>query len=355
MFAAPAVSPSGARAAFEFRGEIVTVPAEKGDPRNLTNSPGVYERDPAWSPDGKTIAYFSDASGEYELHVAPQNGHGEVKKVKLTGAGYYQNLVWSHDSKKVSYLDNSQTLYWLDLDSGKATKVVTAEHGRLRGQNPSCWSHDSKWLTYAADNAAQISRVYVYSLAQNKSFPVTDGLSEAVEPVFDGSGKYLYFLSSTDTGMSKHGFMQSSADSQRPHFSLDLAVLRKDLPSPFLRESDEEKEAKKDAAAVQGLPPGVDIPDEMKERMAAARKPKEPVKVDVDGLDQRILAFPLPGGNYFNLQAGTPGYVYYLSRGETAAAPGGRAPAARRALLCTATTWRNARMKPCKHRCCPTN
>src|SRR4029077_19364666 len=87
-----AVSPSGARAAFEFRGEIVTVPAEKGDPRNLTNTPGVHERDPAWSPDGKTIAYFSDASGEYELHLAPQNGKGEVKKIKVSGTGFYQNL-----------------------------------------------------------------------------------------------------------------------------------------------------------------------------------------------------------------------------------------------------------------------
>src|SRR5262249_55157494 len=161
---------------------------------------------------------------------------------------------------------------------------------------------------------------------QNKAFPVTDGMTESFEPVFDGSGKYLYFLSSTDTGMSKHGFMQSSADSQRPRFNLNLAVLRKDLPSPFLREGDEEKEAKKEAG-VPGVPGSTELPDEIKERMKAAaeaKKPKDPLKVDTEGLDQRILAFPLASGNYFNLQAGAPGFIFYLARAETGPTPGGR-------------------------------
>src|SRR5262249_27681320 len=113
------VSPSGAPAAFEFPGEIGTLPAEKGDPRQPTNTPGAHERDPAWSPDGKTIAYFSDASGEYELCLAPQSGKGEVKRIKLTGSGYYQGLTWARDSKKVAFFDNSQSLYWLDVESGK--------------------------------------------------------------------------------------------------------------------------------------------------------------------------------------------------------------------------------------------
>src|SRR5262249_12874560 len=140
-----------------------------------------------------------------------------------------------------------------------------------------------------------------------------------------------YFLSSTDAGMSKHGFMQSSADAQRPKFSLNLAVLRKDTPSPFLKESDEEKvqsEKDKAAAATPGLPPGVDLPDEIKDRMKAAaeaKKPKDPLKVDFEGLEQRILAFPLPAGNYTNLQAGAANQVYYLSRADGGAGGGGRA------------------------------
>jgi tricorn protease len=315
------VSPSGARAVFEFRGEIVTVPAEKGDPRNLTNSSGANERDPAWSPDGKTIAYFSDASGEYELHLAPQSGKGEVKKIKLEGSGFYQNLVWSRDSKKVSYQDNSQSLWWLDVETGKQTKIAEAKYGRaVRGNKPSSWSHDSKWLAYSLDDSAQIARVYVYSLEQNKSYPITDGLSEAVEPVFDAGGKYLYFLSSTDTGMSKHGFMQSAADSQRPRFALNLVVLRKDLPSPFLKESDEEKgeQPRPSGSGGGGDEPGAERPRPM---AAGGQRNREPLKIDFEGIDQRTLAFPLANGNYSNLQAGSANQVYYVARAE--ATPGG--------------------------------
>ena len=189
------ISPSGSRAAVEFRGEIVTIPAEKGDARNLTNTSGAHERSPAWSPDGKTIAYFSDAGGEYQLVLAPQTGKGETRKIKLTGNGFYFDPVWSRDSKKLLYRDNAQSIYWLDVASGKITRIVEPKNGLGRGLKPSSWSPDSKWVTYAMNTPAQISRVFVYSLEQNKSFPVTDGLTEATEPVFDAGGKYLYFLS----------------------------------------------------------------------------------------------------------------------------------------------------------------
>lgn len=331
------ISPSGARAAIEFRGEILTVPAEKGEPRNLTNTVGANERDPSWSPDGKTIAYFSDASGEYELHLAPQGGKGEVKKHKLTGSGFYSNPVWSRDSKKIVFADNSDSLWLFDVESGKQTKIVEPKYGLSRGIKVSSWSPDSKWVTYAMDTPAQIAQVFVYNVDEGKAHPITDGLSEATEPTFDANGKYLYFLSSNDTAMSKHGFSQSASDARPPRWSLNLVTLRKDVASPFLKESDEEKGSeaakteKKDDKPVDGEKAKEEKPkEEKKDDKADGDKPageekgprrgrpaaekKEPFKIDFAGIDQRIVAFPISAGNISNIQAGSANQLYYLSR-----------------------------------------
>lgn len=294
------LSPTGARAVFDFRGEIITVPAEKGDPRNLTNSPGVHERFPTWSPDGKSIACFSDASGEYELHVIAQDGKGDVKKYKLNGAGYYGGLNWSPDSKKLSFEDNGRTLYWIDLAQGTPHQIA-AETIYLPGELGYFdvnWSPDSKWLAYTLNTAAYIQKVYLYSLDQNKSFPVTDGLSEVSNPVFDKSGKYLYFFSSTDAGPVKHWFAMSNAD-MRLTRSLYFVTLRKDVASPLTKESDEEK--------------GIESSDKDKKEEKKDEKSKEtPFSIDLDGLDYRILALPVAAGNYYSLQVGDEGSVYYL-------------------------------------------
>ena len=297
------ISPSGSRAVVEFRGEIVTVPAEKGEPRNLTNSVAVHDRDPAWSPDGKTIAYFSDEGGEYQLVLAPQTGKGESRKVKVAGAGFYSNVVWSHDSKKLLYEDNADTIYCLDVESGAIKKIIDPKYGLSRGLKPSSWSPDSKWVAYSAETAARIGRVHVYSLEQDKAFPVTDGFSEAVEPVFDAGGKYLYFVGSNETGMSKHGFSQSASDARRPRWSIHMAVLKKDVPSPFLRESDEEK-----VEASGGRESSVPAPKSDKKDAAFS--------IDFDGLDQRIISFPVQPGNYGGLNAGPAGSLFYLVRPE---------------------------------------
>ena len=154
------ISPSGARAVFEFRGEIVTVPAKKGNPRNLTNTAGVHERSPIWSPDGKSIAYFSDESGEYAIHIQPQDGKGEVKKFKLNGSGFYANPVWSPDGKKISYTDNGRSLYWIDTSTGiKSLKIATDFHygvgpfGTISGN----WSPDSQWIAYSPQHRSLLS------------------------------------------------------------------------------------------------------------------------------------------------------------------------------------------------------
>jgi tricorn protease len=299
---------------FEFRGEIVTVPAEKGDPRNLTNTPGVHERSPAWSPDGKSIAYFSDEGGEYQLHVRAATGKGKAKSYALSGAGFYEAPVWSPDNKKVAFIDNSMSLFWIDLDSGTVKKIASEpQYGpaALRSLRPA-WSPDSKWIVYALGNKAAYHTIYAYNLAQAKPRPITDGLSDALDPVFDASGKYLYFLGSTDAGPVNQWFAQSNAD-MRLRRSIYLVVLKKGVPSPLARESDEEKPAEEQKESTD-KPKEKDAPKDDKSK----DKPKtEPTSIDFDGIDQRIVALPLPPAEYRSLQAGPAGQIYYLEEPRT--------------------------------------
>lgn len=312
------LSPSGARAAFEFRGEVVTLPAEKGDFRNITQTAAVHERSPVWSPDGKFIAYFSDESGEYELHVRQQDGKGEPKKYKLTGAGFFDAPVWSPDGQKIAYADNSWSLYWIDLKSGLSKKIGSEYlYGPSRIRSVySSWSPDSKWIVYTLNTQTYIQKVYVYSLEKDKSFPVTDGLSEVSEPVFDPDGKYLYFFASTDAGPVKQWFDMSNADMNMTS-SLYLVVLRKGLPNPLAKESDEEKGKTEEKPAADKVADRAD-----KDKAKAAPK-TEAFSIDFDGISHRIIDLPVPPGNYRNLQAGESGQIYYLEfpadrRGEGA-------------------------------------
>jgi tricorn protease len=286
------------------------VPAEKGDPRNLTATPGVHERSPAWSPDGRSIAYFSDRGGEYQLHVQPATGKGPAKVFPLTGAGFYETLSWSPDSKKIAYRDNSQTLFWIDLESSRVKKIAAEPQyspaGLVRLQ--ASWSPDSKWIVYVLSNKTAHHTVYAYELAADRSRAITDGLSDALDPVFDAGGKYLYFLASTDAGPVNQWFAQSSAD-MRLRRTLYLVVLKKGVSSPLARESDEEK-PKEDKPADKTKE---DKPaDKPKEGKPAPKEAVVNVAIDFDGIDQRILALPEPPGNFSGLRAGSAGQVYFI-------------------------------------------
>src|SRR5579872_5372939 len=236
------ISPSGARVVFDYRGDVITAPAEKGDFRNLTQTVGVHEAWSAWSPDGKSIAYISDASGENALCIQPEDGKGPVRVIKLNGAGFYADLKWSPDSKMIAFVDNSRTLYIADLGSGDIRKVDADEvytPGDFRDM-ASDWSPDSRWLAYTRVTGTQYSRIFLYSVAEQKTFPLTDGLSDVAEPKFDPQGKYLYFFASTDAGPVLNWFDQSSID-MRETQSIYLVTLQKETISPFARENDEEK------------------------------------------------------------------------------------------------------------------
>src|SRR5664280_1067590 len=312
-----ALSPSGARAAFEFRGEIVTVPAEKGDPRNLTNTTAAHERAPAWSPDGKEIAYVSDESGENELVVRAQDGKGAPRKIKVPGAGFYDELVFSPDSRKIVLKDNALALFIVDVASGASKKIASerlyAPTGprMLRGS----WSPDSRWVAYTLSGPTYIRTAFVYSVDEDKSYALTDGLSDVSDPAFDRGGRFLYFLASTDAGPQRNWFSLQSADARITN-AIYVATLKKGTPSPLAKQSDEEKG---DTAVKDGKRD--DKKDDAKEPadgkdVKAAKKAPEPVVIDRDGFNLRIVDLPVHAAEIENLQAGSAGQVFFERRAD---------------------------------------
>jgi tricorn protease len=301
-----ALSPSGSRAVFEARGEIFTVPAEKGSPRILTGTPGVMERDPSWSPDGKTIAYFSDASGEYALHLKPQDGRGEARVITLEPSFYY-DPTWSPDSRKLAFMDKRLNVWVVDVASGKARKVDTFQRS---GRSALAWSPDSRWIAYDKPLANGYSAVHVLDLEDGRVHQVTDGMSDAGHAVFDASGKYLYFSASTNIGPAVSGFDMTSYP-HRTTRSVYLAVLKKGEASPLAPESDEEKAApeKKDDKKDEG--------NGAKKDDAKGADKKAPVAIDFEGLDQRILALPIPERSVVGLAAGKAGTLFVLEGGAS--------------------------------------
>ena len=328
-------SPTGARAAFEAHGEIFTVPAEKGDTRNLTNTSGAAERNPSWSPDGKTIAYFSDVSGEYQLFLHDQTGFKAPTVIDLgPDPSYFYNPTWSPDSKHIAYADKHQHLWVVDVPSGPsaaAPKPLLVDHGiygTFGSDFGQVWSPDSKWIAYDRDLDNQLHAIFLYSMDTHKFTQITDGMSDTASPAFDPNGKYLYFIESTNDGPSNAGIDLSSidrAETSAPY----VVVLAKDGASPIPPESDDEKikEEKKDepdkAADDKKDDQKKDAKDDKdksadkdnsadKDKGTAKDDKDKPVKVtiDLDGIGNRILSLPIPPRNYEEIATGKAGILY---------------------------------------------
>ncbi len=325
-----AVSPTGARAVFEAQGDIFTVPAEKGDARNLTNTSSAAERDPAWSTDGKSIAYFSDASGEYQLHIRDQNGIAPPKVIDLgPEPSFFYSPRWSPDSKRILYSDKKLHLWYLDVDNPHPVLVDTENYEGFEFAGSATWSPDGKWIGYLKTLHNFMHAVFLYSLDTHKTTQITDGMSDVGSVAFDHNGKYLYFTASTNVGPSVAGFDLSSLD-RAVSSSVYVVVLSKDLPSPLPPESDDEKakdEKSKDdskTAADDAKKTDDQTAKDKKDETASKDKKDEKklpvVKVDFDGIDQRILALPIPARNYVDLQAGKEG-VLYIAEGSPVANP----------------------------------
>jgi tricorn protease len=330
-----ALSPTGRRIVVEARGEVFTIPAEKGDVRNLTNSAASAERAPAWSPDGKYVSYFSDKSGEYRLVVQEQDGLKPPREIALPDATFYYTPSWSPDSKKLLYTDTHLNVWVMDVESGKA-KIVGNDPWMVpqRTLHPT-WSPDSKYVAYASRLNSLYRAIFVADVESGKSTQVTDGLADAMYPVWDAGGKYLWFFASTNFGLRSQWLDMSSYD-RTPTFGLYLAVLKKGEPSPLLPESDEDtgipagpapggrgggQGGQGGAQAGQG---GAQAGGDAQggEQGPQTPRPRAPVTVqfDFDGIQQRILAVPgIPDRQYSLLKAGIPGTVFYL---EASPGPG---------------------------------
>jgi tricorn protease len=294
------IAPDGKRAIFGARGDIFTVPAKYGSTRNLTATPGVHERSSKWSPDGRWIAYVSDASGEDEIYIMPQDGSGAPRQLTRNGDTYKYYIYWSPDSRKLLWADKKLRLQYVDIESLAVTPVATA---RAFEFSDYAWSPDSRWIAYAKPEEEVLNKIYLYSLDKKSTIEVTDGWYSSSRPAFSSDGKYLFFVSNRDFSplYSAVEYDYYYQDMSRVYF----VTLAKATDSPFKPKSDE-VEIRKEAAKAEAKP-------------AAKAKPEAGaplVAVDAEGIKERIAALPIQAANYRNLAA-VGDSVYYIRNAST--------------------------------------
>lgn len=296
------ISPTGARALFAARGDIFTAPAKHGEIRNLTQTPGIREMNPVWSPDGRWVSYLSDRDGAgYEIYIRPADNEGAERQLTRGGKAWKFTPYWSPDSRYLAFADKDRTLHVVDVGSGALTTVDRDEYGDL---NHYRWSPDSRWITYTKLNEAQFGSIYVYSVPDKKSYRLTSGMTDDLEPVFDPKGRYLYFRSARDFNLtfSAWEFNYVYTDPTRVY----VGILAADGPPLLLPQSDEEKAAAEKAATADD-PKGEEKKPEEKKSDA-----KVVVRIDPAGFENRVRTIPGSPGNYSNLDALAGGVLYMV-------------------------------------------
>jgi tricorn protease len=283
------LSADGERLIIGARGEALVFDPAKNEARNLTETPGVAERSPALSPDGKLMAYFSDESGDYQLHVRDADGSGPIKKIAVEPKPtFYRELTWSPDSRRVAFTDHRLALWVADVTAGAARQVDRSVYSYQEQWLPA-WSPDGRWLTYSKHLHNRVRTVFVYDAQNAAVHQVTDGLTHTESPVFDASGKYLYFVSSPNAGTSEYGWGVLQGVLARPLVTrrVHALVLGKDDPSPLLPNNAPNPDAKFDSSSA-------------------------PVKIDFDGLASRTVDLPMQPRDYAQLVPGKPGTLLVL-------------------------------------------
>lgn len=286
------LSPNGVRALVQARGEIFTLPTDKGNYRNLTNSSNAADRHPAWAPDGEHIAWFSDKNGEYSLMIGTQDGLEEPREIKIPDPTFFYRTAWSPDSEKILFTDEELNLYYMEVKSGDITKVDTDTYAHPQRTLDPVWSPDSEWIAYAKRLENQFHVIKVHNLEEDRSYQITDGLSDATSPAWDASGKYLFFLASTNFALNT-GWLDMSSYDRPVEQGIYFAVLQSDEPSPLLPESDEE------------------APDKEEDKSDKEKEAPPTVTIDFKGMSQRILSLDVPERHYVSLKTGKAGELFY--------------------------------------------
>ena len=289
------ISPTGKRAIFEFRGDIITIPKEEGNWRNLTGTSGEADRAPVWSPKGDKVAWFNDRSGEYQLMISDQMGQTEPEVITLPNQTFYFRPQWSPDGQFIAYTDTDYNLWYVNIENGEAKKVATDLFAHPdRSLNPE-WSPDSKWIAFVQLQPNQFKVVKAHNIENGKTHQLTDVMADAISPVWDESGDYLYFLASVDYGLAS-GWLDMSSYNAPVTRTPYMIILKRDGENPFLPKSDEESTA--------------DAEGETKE------DENNRVVIDTEGLARRIVAIDVPARNYTQMMPGPKGTFFFTESVE---------------------------------------
>ena len=288
------LSPTGKRILAEARGEIFTIPVENGDARNLTHSSNAADRRPIWSPDGKQIAWFSDMDGkDYAMYITDQEGTKTPRKISIGESKLPWEPVWSPDGKFIAYADNAVRVKVLEIASGNIATIDVGGTNLDRGNMGFAWSPDSKWLAYSKTATNNFSGILLWSSETKKVTPLSNPMADAIFPVWDLNGRYLYFLASTNVALGS-GWANTSSQQATPTFAAYITLLRNDEPNPFPLKTDEE-------------------PDTSKPKIKDTTATAKGVRIDWNQIDSRIIAMPIPTAEYDGLLAGPKGTVLIIS------------------------------------------
>ena len=296
------LSPTGKRAIMESRGEIFTVPIEHGDSRNMTQSSGVADRTPIWSPKGNEVAWFSDRSGNgYELLIANQDGMSAPRSISIGESKLGWEPTWSPNGKFIAFTDDDVRVRLVDIASGTVKTIDVGGNNLERGSLGLTWSPDSNWLAYSKSGSNNFRQIMVWSLESDKTQAITNPFADSFSPSWDADKAHLYFLASTDVALGS-GWANTSAMTSNPEYAAYVINLQNDDTSPFKPKSDEEEAEKKDEKKKDDKA----NPDE--------KKANESIKIDFKNIERRTLALDIPVRNYSYLISGPKGTVFIMER-----------------------------------------